>query len=662
MESPTPVSRYVAQRNKVFSSSVFEDDVDDVMEIPPPPSTINRGSRSKSSKKKEKVICNEIIDVDLEEDDVDVLRFEGKGKGKETLLDSSPSLRNLTIDGSGSDTPKSKHGTVDDFNPNFSSGEDEFIDNYYDDIVYDDSAVLESHFDHMNIPSGVEAPFPWLSASSTSPFDDANIAQDSHVHQSLPFKILDSAHTTSSSKMGNQAASQSQMNNLSSNWSEIGPSGKKTATPSSSSTDYFAWKYPGGSLPPGSLPPSRTSKRSRVSASLTTFFPPVISLANVVQSSYHSSGHPTLNVHPSAPGVGMHVPMWSTSPLQMIEPPIAPSTFTTGIAYAAIVPDYSNNHMRQPSTRVDKRDAAEIHRDFASFKSFDIVDDYSDHQFAKHAPSARAAQKNWAKRIQDEWKILEKDLPDTIFVRAYESRMDLLRAVIIGAEGTPYHDCLFFFDVMFPSSYPNVPPKVHYHSGGLRLNPNLYNCGKVCLSLLNTWSGNGQEKWISGVSTMLQVLVSIQGLILNAKPYFNEPGYANLGGTKHGEEKSLDYNERTFIYTLQTMVYGMRRPPKHFEAYIVGYYCNRARDILVSCRAYMDGAQVGCLAKGGVQDVDEGDKSCSREFRNNLAGFITTLINEFTSIGAKDCEEFRSLAQKATTPTPGVPGTAGFYM
>lgn len=47
---------------------------------------------------------------------------------------------------------------------------------------------------------------------------------------------------------------------------------------------------------------------------------------------------------------------------------------------------------------------------------------------------------------------------DTIFVRVYESRMDLLRAVIIGAEGTPYHDGLFFFDVFFPSNYPNVPP------------------------------------------------------------------------------------------------------------------------------------------------------------------------------------------------------------
>ena len=45
-----------------------------------------------------------------------------------------------------------------------------------------------------------------------------------------------------------------------------------------------------------------------------------------------------------------------------------------------------------------------------------------------------------------------------IFVRAYESRMDLLRAVIIGADGTPYHDGLFFFDIFFPDTYPSVPP------------------------------------------------------------------------------------------------------------------------------------------------------------------------------------------------------------
>ena len=36
--------------------------------------------------------------------------------------------------------------------------------------------------------------------------------------------------------------------------------------------------------------------------------------------------------------------------------------------------------------------------------------------------------------------------------------MDLLRAVMIGPAGTPYHDGLFVFDVHFPPNYPDIPP------------------------------------------------------------------------------------------------------------------------------------------------------------------------------------------------------------
>lgn len=35
--------------------------------------------------------------------------------------------------------------------------------------------------------------------------------------------------------------------------------------------------------------------------------------------------------------------------------------------------------------------------------------------------------------------------------------------------------------------------------GKVRFNPNLYNCGKVCLSLLGTWGDN----WIANFSTIL---------------------------------------------------------------------------------------------------------------------------------------------------------------
>lgn len=40
--------------------------------------------------------------------------------------------------------------------------------------------------------------------------------------------------------------------------------------------------------------------------------------------------------------------------------------------------------------------------------------------------------------------------------------MDLMRAVIIGAQGTPYHDGLFFFDIFFPPRYPDLPPVCVY--------------------------------------------------------------------------------------------------------------------------------------------------------------------------------------------------------
>ena len=36
--------------------------------------------------------------------------------------------------------------------------------------------------------------------------------------------------------------------------------------------------------------------------------------------------------------------------------------------------------------------------------------------------------------------------------------MDLLRAALVGAPGTPYHDGLFFFDIYLPPEYPYEPP------------------------------------------------------------------------------------------------------------------------------------------------------------------------------------------------------------
>lgn len=72
---------------------------------------------------------------------------------------------------------------------------------------------------------------------------------------------------------------------------------------------------------------------------------------------------------------------------------------------------------------------------------------------------------------------------------------------------------------------------------------------------------------------------------------------------------------------------------QHFEEFVIGHFRNRAHDILGACKAYMDGAQVGSLVKGKIQGVKG---SCSDQFKNSLAGFLPTLVNQFTHIGVKD--------------------------
>lgn len=284
----------------------------------------------------------------------------------------------------------------------------------------------------------------------------------------------------------------------------------------------------------------------------------------------------------------------------------------------------------------------ELMEKYQSFKHFDVVEDFSDHHYSNLGFHGQQPPKAWSKKVQDEWKILENDLPDTIYVRVYEARMDLLRAVIIGPQGTPYHDGLFVFDVLFPQNYPDVPPMVYYYSGGLRLNPNLYDCGKVCLSLLNTWTGKGNEKWMPKTSTMLQVLVSIQALILNSKPFFNEPGYETSYAGREGERRSNAYNEDVFVLSLKTMTYTLRRPPKHFEDLVIGHFRCHAVDVLSACKAYIEGAPVGSVVEGIVQDVSATADRSSSTFRESVSRMTNGLISLFTKNGAKDCDRFRA--------------------
>lgn len=190
-------------------------------------------------------------------------------------------------------------------------------------------------------------------------------------------------------------------------------------------------------------------------------------------------------------------------------------------------------------------------------------------------------------RLAQDLSSLKKSLPlnkeSTIWVRWDKNNMTKMQFIISGPKDTPYQDGLFLFDCYFPSDYPSSPPIITLQTtggGSVRFNPNLYNNGKVCLSLLGTWSGQGGEKWNAKTSTLLQVLVSIQSLILIEEPYFNEPGYEREIGTPSGKTKSFNYNDKIRKETLRWAVIDMiKNPPFGFEEVVKKHFESKMDDI-----------------------------------------------------------------------------------
>jgi len=158
---------------------------------------------------------------------------------------------------------------------------------------------------------------------------------------------------------------------------------------------------------------------------------------------------------------------------------------------------------------------------------------------------------------------------------------DVLRTVyvlMIGPENTPYEDGFFFFQIDLPDNYPINPPKVKYLTQGdqIRFNPNLYISGKVCLSIINTWSGPG---W-SPCNTLSSVLISIKALVLIDNPLLNEPGFESASNAK-----LKPYNEIIRHESLRTGVLGMMKklPSIKFNPFIPimeKHICNNISKII----------------------------------------------------------------------------------
>lgn len=158
----------------------------------------------------------------------------------------------------------------------------------------------------------------------------------------------------------------------------------------------------------------------------------------------------------------------------------------------------------------------------------------TDHHYFK---KTRPLTADLMRRMMKETEIMQNSLPDGVFVRTWEARLDLLRVLIVGPYDTPYEFAPFVIDLHYGASFPTSSPEAYFHSWTNnmgRINPNLYEDGKICLSLLGTWDGdNRNEEWSSKKSTVLQLIVSLMGLVLVKEPYYSKSTLRFISTVKH---------------------------------------------------------------------------------------------------------------------------------
>jgi len=209
---------------------------------------------------------------------------------------------------------------------------------------------------------------------------------------------------------------------------------------------------------------------------------------------------------------------------------------------------------------------------------------YYNAELSKNANPPQTKLVRLAQEIADLSNSLPCDHTNAIYCRVDKERVDVMKVIIMGASGTPYAHGAFVYDLFFDNQYPNSPPKCTLITTGgqaVRFNPNLYHNGKVCLSLLGTWRGSATENWDPKLSTILQVLLSIQAIIMSNEVYFNEPGYEHEAGTVDGEKKNDAYaNIVKYCNVKYAIIDQIKNPAKGFEKVIRGNFYLKKNEVL----------------------------------------------------------------------------------
>jgi ubiquitin-protein ligase len=239
---------------------------------------------------------------------------------------------------------------------------------------------------------------------------------------------------------------------------------------------------------------------------------------------------------------------------------------------------------------------------------------------------------------------IRKELPQNIhtsingamFVRFDAGNPRFLQALLTGLDDTPYENGLFLFDVYLNDNYPTNPldikhvsygaTKCHANNGPGGFSPNLHqSTGKVCLSLLGTWSGPG---WENGKSNVYQVLSSILFMIFGAThPYYMEPSYGGWEGTvagkKEHERRVIEYDEEVMYHNLKyTLLEALKTPYAGFESVIKLHFKLKAECMMKTVERWLENENYSDAFKAKMKPVYdefkvELEKVCNLDVESN---------------------------------------------
>jgi len=148
-----------------------------------------------------------------------------------------------------------------------------------------------------------------------------------------------------------------------------------------------------------------------------------------------------------------------------------------------------------------------------------------------------------AKLLQNQFKKIQSEPVEGIFVELNEENLHEWRVFIEGPKDTFYAGGIFQLSMKFPQDYPMSPPVVTFHSSFWH--PNVYPDGKVCISILHP-PGHDEmsgelpgERWLP-TQTVTTILLSIISLLSSP----NTASPANVDASVEWRKDPTAYKKR----------------------------------------------------------------------------------------------------------------------